>query len=99
MKKFDTVLGVIDFETKVLNLAKISENPTDLLGLLRIGVVTENISDACAQIAEIVIRKLELHPLLNFILSDADETIVKVKVDEDFYYIPITIFAQYAIKE
>jgi len=24
---------------------------------------------------------------------------VKVKVDEDFYYIPITIFAQYAIKE
>ncbi|MBD3228424.1 MAG: hypothetical protein GF329_09570, partial [Candidatus Lokiarchaeota archaeon] len=73
----------VEFEKKILNLAKLLKNPLNLLGLLRIGIATETISDACEKIAEIVLRKLELHPLLNFILSDADETIVRVQVEEN----------------
>ncbi|MHA1230888.1 MAG: potassium channel family protein [Candidatus Helarchaeota archaeon] len=73
----------IEFEKKILTLAKLMKNPLNLLGMLRVGISTETISDACAKIAEIVLRKLELHPFMSFIFTDADETIVKIQVREN----------------
>jgi len=73
----------IEFEKKILTLAKLIDNPLNLLGMLRVGIATETISDASAKIAEIVLRKLELHPLLNFVMSDADETIIKIQVGDN----------------
>jgi len=73
----------LDFEKQILKLAKLIDNPLNLLGMLRIGICTETISDATAQIAEIVLRKLELHPIVNFVLSEADETIIRIQVEEN----------------
>lgn len=73
----------LEYEKKILNLAKLIDNPLNLLGMLRIGISAETISDACEKIAEIVIRKLELHPLMNLILSETEKTILRIQVKEN----------------
>jgi len=48
---------------------------TRRLGLIRIGVASENFSDAAAQMAEIVLRGVDVHPLMRLALKDADERV------------------------
>ena len=50
------------------------------LGLIRLGVATEQIADAGAEIAEVVLRELEPHPILKAAIEKAEETVVRVLV-------------------
>src|SRR3972149_9742434 len=50
-----------EFELLVLSSGFSPEESKDFLGLIRLGVVTEKIADAAAQIAEVVLRGLEPH--------------------------------------
>ena len=71
-----------DFQLCVLS----SEMPTeaeDFLGLIRMGEVTERIADAAKEIAEVVLRGLEPHPVLRLVIEDAEETVVRARVPED----------------
>jgi len=54
----------------------------DFLGLIRLGVVTEKIADAAAQIAGVVLRGLEPHPVLKLAIKEAEETVVHVQVSK-----------------
>lgn len=71
-------------EFELLVLASISkpEESKDFLGLIRLGVVTEKIADAAAQIAAVVLRGLEPHPVLKLVIEEAEETVSRVTVSK-----------------
>lgn len=64
-----------EFELLVLSSRVESEENRGLLGLIRMGVVTERIADAAAEIAEVVLRGGEPHPILSMVIQDAEETV------------------------
>jgi len=72
-----------EFELLVLSSCVKPEDARGLLGLIRMGVVTEQIADAAAEIAEVVLRGEEPHPVLRMVIKDADETVERAVVSED----------------
>lgn len=71
------------FELLVLSSGFKPEESRDFLGLIRLGVVTEKIADAAAEIAEVVLRGIEPHPVLKIAIEEAEETVTRVQVAED----------------
>ena len=69
-----------EFELLVLSSGFKAEESNRFLGLIRLGVVTERIADAAAEIAEVVLRGLEPHPVLRLVISEAEETVVRLPV-------------------
>lgn len=64
-----------DFELCVLSSDFKKDEARGFLGLIRLGVVAEKIADAAAEIAEVVLRGLEPHPILKSTIKEAHETI------------------------
>ena len=73
----------MDFELAVLNIDDELINPQTKLGLIRIGVASENIADAAAFIADIVLRGIEPHPVLKLVFEQAEETITRCCLGKD----------------
>ena len=71
-----------EFELLVLASGFKSEESKDFLGLIRLGVATENIADAAAEIARVVLRGLEPHPILKDVIKEAEETVTRVQVSK-----------------
>ena len=71
-----------DFELLVLSSGFKPEESKDFLGLIRLGVVTEKIADAAMEIADVVLRGLEPHPILRLVIEEAEETVTRVTVSE-----------------
>jgi len=71
-----------DFELLVLSSGFKPEESKDFLGLIRLGVVTEQIADAAMEIADVVLRGLEPHPILRLVIEEAEETVTRVTVSE-----------------
>ncbi len=69
-----------DFELLVLSSRFRPEEAKGFLGLIRLGVVTEKIADAAAEIAEVVLRGIEPHPVLKLAIEEAEETVTYVQV-------------------
>jgi uncharacterized protein with PhoU and TrkA domain len=72
-----------DFELLVLSSDFKKEEAKGFLGLIRLGVVTEKIADAAAEIAEVVLREIEPHPVLKLTIEEAKETVTYVRVSEN----------------
>ena len=71
-----------EFELLVLSSGFTPKESKDFLGLIRLGVVTEKIADAAMEIADVVLRGLEPHPILRLVIKEAEETVTKVTVSE-----------------
>ena len=71
-----------DFELLVLSSKFKKEEARGFLGLIRLGVVTEKIADAAAEIAEVVLRGIEPHLVLKLTIEEAEETVTYVRVTE-----------------
>jgi uncharacterized protein with PhoU and TrkA domain len=71
-----------EFELLVLSSGFNAEESKDFLGLIRLGVVTEQIADAAAEIADVVLRGLEPHPILKQVIEEAEETVTRVQVSK-----------------
>ncbi|MGD2201071.1 MAG: TrkA C-terminal domain-containing protein [Candidatus Bathyarchaeota archaeon] len=71
-----------EFELLVLSSRDEAEEARGLLGLIRMGVVTERIADAAAEIAEVVLWGREPHPILGMVIQDAEETVERATVGE-----------------
>jgi len=71
-----------DFELLVLTRCIQPEESKHFLGLIRLGVVTEKIADAAAQIADVVLRGLEPHQVLKLAIKEAEETVTHVHVSK-----------------
>jgi uncharacterized protein with PhoU and TrkA domain len=71
-----------DYELLVLSTDFHLKKPKYLLGLLRLGVVTEMIADAAQEIAQVVLRGLKPHPILSQVIEEAEETVTRVQVSD-----------------
>jgi uncharacterized protein with PhoU and TrkA domain len=72
-----------NFELLVLKSEFKKEEAKGLLGLIRLGVATEKIADAAAQISEVVLRGIEPHPVLKLTIEQAEETVTYARVAQD----------------
>ncbi len=72
-----------DFELLALNSDFKDEEASGFLGLIRLGVSTEKIADAAADMAEVVLRGLEPHPILTLTIKEAEETVTQTCVASD----------------
>jgi uncharacterized protein with PhoU and TrkA domain len=68
------------FELLVLSSGFKPEESKDFLGLIRLGVMTEEIADAATEIADVVLRGLKPHPILKRVIEEAEETVTRVRV-------------------
>ena len=71
-----------DFELLALTSDFEKEEASGFLGLIRLGVATEKIADAAAEMAEVVLRGIEPHPVLKLAIKEAEETVIQVCVTE-----------------
>jgi len=71
-----------EFELLVLSSGFESKESKDFLGLMRLGVVTEEIADGATEIADVVLRGLEPHPILRRVIEEAEETVTRVRVSK-----------------
>ena len=72
-----------DFELLALNSDFKPEEASGFLGLIRLGVATEKIADAAAEMAEVVLRGIEPHPVLKLTIKDAEETVTQACVSAE----------------
>lgn len=80
-----------DFELLVLKSEFKEEEAKGFLGLIRLGVATEKIADAAAQISEVVLRGIEPHPVLQLSIREAEETVAYVPVAKDSQLVDKTL--------
>jgi len=80
-----------EFEFLVLESGFTPEESKDFLGLIRLGAITEQIADAAMEIADVVLKGLEPHPILQLVIEEAEETVTKVTVGEDSELVGKTI--------
>jgi uncharacterized protein with PhoU and TrkA domain len=66
-----------DFELEVLRMDLPEGEEDKRLGLIRLGVAAENLADAAAQMAEIVLREVDVHPVVLLALEEAEERVVR----------------------
>jgi uncharacterized protein with PhoU and TrkA domain len=72
-----------NFELLALTSDFKKEEAPGFLGLIRIGVATEKIADAAAEMAEVVLRGIEPHPVLKLTIKEAEETVAQACVTAD----------------
>ena len=72
-----------DFELLALTSDFKKEEASGFLGLIRLGVATEKIADAAADMAEVVLRGIEPHPILKLTIKEAEETVAQACVTDD----------------
>jgi uncharacterized protein with PhoU and TrkA domain len=71
------------FELLALTSGFKKEEASGFLGLIRLGVATERIADAAAEMAEVVLRGIEPHPILKLTIKEAEETVTQASVTAD----------------
>jgi uncharacterized protein with PhoU and TrkA domain len=71
-----------DFELLALTSDFKKEEASGFLGLIRLGVATERIADAASEMAEVVLRGIEPHPVLKLAIREAEETVTQAYVTE-----------------
>jgi len=72
-----------DFELLALTSEFKKEEASGFLGLIRLGVATEKIADAAAEMASMVLRGIEPHPVLQLTIKEAEETVTQVCVSKN----------------
>jgi uncharacterized protein with PhoU and TrkA domain len=72
-----------DFELLALTSDFKKEEASGFLGLIRLGVATEKIADAAAEMAEVVLRGIEPHPVLKLTIKEAEETVTQACVTDN----------------
>jgi uncharacterized protein with PhoU and TrkA domain len=72
-----------EFELLALKSDFKKEEASGYLGLIRLGIATEKIADAAADIAEVVLRGIEPHPILKLTIKEAEETVAQACVTAD----------------
>ena len=72
-----------DFELRILSSDFKPEEAKEFLGLIRIGSVTERIADAAEKISSLVLRGLKSHPVMNLVIEESEETVLRAEVSEN----------------
>ncbi|KYC55496.1 MAG: PhoU domain protein [Candidatus Methanofastidiosum methylothiophilum] len=83
--ELEEIVDKLNYEMgkKILEKASKVDNPEDLLSLFHITEATETIADAASEIADIVIRGIDAHPIFKQAMKETDQIISKVKICAD----------------
>ncbi|MEM3608554.1 MAG: TrkA C-terminal domain-containing protein [Candidatus Bathyarchaeia archaeon] len=73
----------LELELESLRLPAGPGEERKILGLIRLGLICELISDAAASIADLTIRGFEPHEILQTAIEEADDTVAVVNVSGD----------------
>jgi uncharacterized protein with PhoU and TrkA domain len=79
------------FELLALTSDFKEEEASGFLGLIRLGIATEKIADAATDMAEVVLRGIEPHPILESAIREAEETVAQAYVTSDSMLIGKTL--------
>lgn len=71
-----------ELEHWVLEASKHVDDVNSLRGLLHLAASSEIISDAADEVADVVLRDIELHPVFMLAIKESDEVIAKIEVVE-----------------
>ena len=71
-----------ELEDTIFETVRWMKNTDQIKGLLQMGLSSEKISDAAFGIAEVVLRDIEPHPVINMAIKESDEIITKVVVEK-----------------
>jgi len=69
-----------ELEVNLLTYAKQIDEVNELLGLLRIAYVSEKISSASKDIADMILFGIPMHPILSYAIKESDEIITKIVI-------------------
>ena len=72
----------LELERMLLSCGLRAEDADGVIGLIRMGVIAERITHAASEIAQIVLRGIEPHPVLRMVIQSADETVDSVLVSK-----------------
>jgi uncharacterized protein with PhoU and TrkA domain len=72
----------IDLEQLLLSCQLRGEDARGLISLIHMGIAAERMSLAAAKIAQVVLRGIEPHPVLQMAIQAADETVERVAVPQ-----------------
>ncbi|MFB3889250.1 MAG: potassium channel family protein [Candidatus Bathyarchaeia archaeon] len=72
-----------EFELLALTSDFKKEEASSFLGIIRLGVATEKIADAAADMAEVVLRGIEPHQVLKLTIKEAAETVTQACVTNE----------------
>lgn len=72
-----------ELERWVLETAQKIEDVEKLMGILHLAFASESISDAADEIADVVLRDIELHPVIAMAIRESDEIITRIRVSDD----------------
>ena len=81
----------LDLEGMLLSCGLPSEDANGIIGLIRMGITAERIAHAASEIAQIVLRGIEPHPVLKMMIQSADETVDDIRVSEGTPFIGKTL--------
>lgn len=73
----------INYELNILSLAQFEEDAGKYLGALRVGLVAESLADAALSMVKPILNGVEPHEVLRIAINESEETILKLKVDEE----------------
>jgi uncharacterized protein with PhoU and TrkA domain len=80
-----------EFELLALTSDFKKEEASGFLGIIRLGVAIEKIADAAAEMAEVVLRGIEPHPILKLTIREAEETVIQACVTSDSMLVDKTL--------
>ena len=72
----------LELERMLLSCGLRAEDADGVIGLIRMGIIAERITHAASEIAQIVLRGIEPHPVLRMVIQSADETVDSVLVSK-----------------
>lgn len=75
-------LNTLKYEVDIMTMvaARTPEEAAQLTAILRVAQASEEISNSAKELADVVKRDVELHPVLRNAIKEADETIVRMTI-------------------
>jgi uncharacterized protein with PhoU and TrkA domain len=88
-RKMDTLVYVLNMN--LMLAARDKEDAETLVGVAKVGSLTNSISDAAADIAGIVLHDIGIHPIVREVFQRAEEHLARVQVSEDSVFAGRTV--------
>ena len=79
--RIDTITYLLDIE--IMIAARDAKDAETLIGVSTVAASADKISDAAADIAAIVTRKIGIHPIIGEIFEKVEERLIKATIKED----------------
>lgn len=75
-------LNTLKYEVEIMSMvaARTPEDAAQLTAIMRVAQASEEIANAARELADVVKRDVELHPVLRNAIKEADETIVRMAI-------------------